>query len=203
MEVSVSKVAIDERGELLPGFGTMSRNWKWIVLRGVLALGLGLVCFLFPVSALFAFTMVFAAYAAVDGILSLVAAVNGARNKEERWWVYILRGVVGIAVAALFVMMPIGMTISYALMTLVMLSVWAIMTGALEIAAAVRLRKEIEGEWLMGLSGLLSLLLGTCIGILLFVDPLATLPSAAWVIGTYAIIAGVVLLSLGLRLRKA
>ncbi|KAK0335467.1 hypothetical protein LTR94_012557 [Friedmanniomyces endolithicus] len=181
----------------------MSRNWKWIVLRGVLALGLGLVCFLFPVSALFAFTMVFAAYAAVDGILSLVAAVNGARNKEERWWVYILRGVVGIAVAALFVMMPIGMTISYALMTLVMLSVWAIMTGALEIAAAVRLRKEIEGEWLMGLSGLLSLLLGTCIGILLFVDPLATLPSAAWVIGTYAIIAGVVLLSLGLRLRKA
>lgn len=203
MEVSISKVTIDERGELLPGFGTMSRNWKWIVLRGVLALGLGLVCFLFPVSALFAFTMVFAVYAAVDGILSLVAAVNGARHKEDRWWVYILRGVIGIAVAALFVMMPVGMTIGYALMTLVMLSVWAIMTGALEIAAAIRLRKEIEGEWLMGLSGLLSLLLGTSIAVLLFVDPLATLPSAAWVIGTYAIIAGVVLLSLGLRLRKA
>ena len=66
--------------------GTLRRNWGWIVFRGVLALALGVVSFLFPLSALFAFAMVFAAYAGADGILSMVAAVRGSRRKEERWW---------------------------------------------------------------------------------------------------------------------
>ncbi|AKH18729.1 membrane protein (plasmid) [Sphingomonas sanxanigenens DSM 19645 = NX02] len=183
--------------------GTLRRNWGWIVFRGVLALALGVVSFLFPLSALFAFAMVFAGYAGADGILSLVAAVRGARRKEERWWAYVIRGIIGIATAVLFLLMPVAMTAGYALATLIMLAVWAIVTGALEIAAAVTLRKVIRDEWLMGLSGALSVAVGIMIVVLLVIDPLTTLPSAAWVIGTYAIIAGVVLLGLGFKLRRA
>jgi len=183
--------------------GTLRRNWGWIVFRGVLALALGVVSFLFPLSALFAFAMVFAAYAGADGILSMVAAVRGARRKEERWWAYVIRGIIGIATAVLFVLMPEVMTVGYALVTLVMLAIWAIVTGTLEIVAATSLRKEISGEWLMGLSGALSVVLGIVIIILLVLDPLTTLPSAAWVIGSYAIFAGVVLLGLGFKLRRA
>jgi uncharacterized membrane protein HdeD (DUF308 family) len=186
-----------------PMLGTLRRNWGWIVLRGVLALALGVVSFLFPLSALFAFAMVFAAYAGADGIVSLVAAVRGARRKEERWWAYVIRGIIGIATAVLFILMPEVMTVGYALATLVMLAIWAIVTGALEIVAATSLRKEISGEWLMGLSGALSVVLGIVIIVLLVLDPLTTLPSAAWVIGSYAIFAGVVLLGLGFKLRRA
>lgn len=203
MEIPIKSTADEGLGLAGAGLETLRRNWKWIVLRGVLALALGIVALLFPITALFAFAMVFAAYAAADGIFSLVVAVRGARRKEDRWWVYVLRGIIGIATGALFVVMPAEMTIGYAAMTLILLAVWAIVSGTLEMYAAVRLRQAIEGEWLMGVSGALSVILGLAIVALMILDPLATLPSAAWVIGTYAVIAGVVLLVLGLRLRKA
>jgi uncharacterized membrane protein HdeD (DUF308 family) len=203
VRVKINAVSDEPEAVSQPMLGTLRRNWGWIVFRGVLALALGVVSFLFPLSALFAFAMVFAAYAGADGILSMVAAVRGARRKEERWWAYVIRGIIGIATAVLFLLMPVAMTAGYALVTLIMLAVWAIVTGALEIAAAVTLRKVIRGEWLMGLSGALSVAVGLMIVVLLVIDPLTTLPSAAWVIGTYAIIAGVVLLGLGFKLRRA
>ncbi|WP_245648935.1 HdeD family acid-resistance protein [Sphingomonas sanxanigenens] len=203
VRVKINAVSDEPEAVSQPMLGTLRRNWGWIVFRGVLALALGVVSFLFPLSALFAFAMVFAGYAGADGILSLVAAVRGARRKEERWWAYVIRGIIGIATAVLFLLMPVAMTAGYALATLIMLAVWAIVTGALEIAAAVTLRKVIRDEWLMGLSGALSVAVGIMIVVLLVIDPLTTLPSAAWVIGTYAIIAGVVLLGLGFKLRRA
>ncbi|WP_241231379.1 HdeD family acid-resistance protein [Sphingomonas koreensis] len=203
VRVKINAVSDEPEAVSQPMLGTLRRNWGWIVFRGILALALGVVSFLFPLSALFAFAMVFAGYAGADGILSLVTAVRGARRKEERWWAYVIRGIIGIATAVLFLLMPVAMTAGYALVTLIMLAVWAMVTGALEIAAAVTLRKVIRGEWLMGLSGALSVAVGIMIVVLLVIDPLTTLPSAAWVIGTYAIIAGVVLLGLGLKLRRA
>lgn len=189
-------------GKARAGASLLSRNWGWFVVRGVLALLLGAVAVLFPVSALFAFTMMFAVYAGADGLLSTIAGVRGATRNEERWWALVLRGIVGIAVAVLFVLMPFAATVSYALVTLGMLSAWAILAGVLEIAAAIRLRKEIEGEWLLGLSGALSIVLGLAVPVALAVTPFATILSVAWVIASYAIIAGVVLIGLGLRLRR-
>jgi uncharacterized membrane protein HdeD (DUF308 family) len=154
------------------------------------------------VSALFAFTMLFAAYAGADGLLSMVAGVRGATRKEERWWALILRGIIGIAVAALFVLMPFAATVSYAVATLSLLSACAIVTGILELVAAIRLRKEIEGEWLLGLSGALSILLGLAVPAALLWNPPATILSVAWVIAMYAVIAGVALIGFGLRLRQ-
>ncbi len=146
--------------------------------------------------------MVFAAYALVDGLFSVISGIKGARRKEERWWALILRGLVGIAVGVLFVLMPLVTTISYAIVSLGLLAVWSIFTGVFEVAAAVKLRKEIKGEWLLGLSGLLSILLGMVIPLVLTLYPAATILSVAWLIGVYALAAGVALLLQGLRLRR-
>jgi uncharacterized membrane protein HdeD (DUF308 family) len=177
-----------------------ARNWGWLVVRGVLALALGVAAILFPLGALYAFTLLFAAFAFVDGIASLVAGVRGARA-GERWGALVFRGIVGIAVGVLFVLMPMISTLSYAYVTIAMLAAWSVIAGLLEIQAAVRLRKEIEGEWLLGLSGAVTVLLGIAIIVLVMPNPAATLLSAAWLIAIFAIISGLVLVAQGLRLR--
>ena len=182
--------------------GTLERNWSWVALRGGLAVVLGVLAILFPASALFAFTMIFAAFALVDGLFSVMSGIKGARRKEERWWAMILRGLIGIAVGVLFVLMPFVSTISYAVASLALLAVWSIFTGVFETVAAVKLRKEIKGEWLLGLSGLLSILLGAAIPFVLALYPAATILSVAWMIGVYALAAGIVLLLQGFRLRR-
>lgn len=200
--ISTTVTMAEAGSDVRIGASVISGNWGWFVLRGVLAVVLAVVALLFPLSALFAFTMLFAAYVGADGVLSTIAGIRGARRKQERWWALVLRGIVGIGVVALFAAMPFATTVGYALATLSILSAWAILTGVLELVAAVRLRQEIEGEWLLGLSGALSVLLGLAVPVALYLNPAATLLSVAWVIATYATIAGLVLIGLGLRLRK-
>lgn len=182
--------------------GFLDDNWGWLALRGGLALVLGVLAIIFPASALFAFTMVFAAFALIDGLLSLASGIGGARHKHEKWWALIARGLVGILVGILFILMPYVTTIGYALASLALVAIWSIFTGLFEIAAAVKLRKEIEGEWLLGLSGLLSVLLGMAIPIVLALYPAATILSVGWLIGVYALAAGIVLIGQSFRLRR-
>lgn len=177
-------------------------NWGWMLGRGILALILGVLAIIFPASALYAFTLVFAAFLFVDGAFSLASGIRGATRNEKRWWAYMLRGVAGLIVGILFVLMPLIMTIGYAFATLVLLAAWSIAAGILEIAAAVRLRKEIKGEWLLALSGTLSILLGFGVMILFALYPAASILSVAWMIGVYALAAGVVLIVQAFRLRK-
>src|SRR3546814_19553418 len=115
------------------GVPLLNHNWGWFVVRGVLALTLGVVAFLFPVSALFAFTMVFAAYAGADGLLSTIAAVRGATRQEERRWTLILRGLTGLAVAVLFVLMPFLAPPTSTLPTLSVLSASPILPDVLHL----------------------------------------------------------------------
>ena len=174
------------------------RSWAWLVFRGCLAIALGVSAMLFPASALFAFTMLFAGFAFVDGLVSMMTGVTGPWGSDTGRWALIFRGLVGILVAACFVLMPYVTTISYALASLALLAAWSIFTGMLEIAAAVKLRSQIGREWLLGLSGFLSILLGLAIPLLLTVYPGATLLSAAWMIAAYALVAGAVLIVQGI-----
>lgn len=183
--------------------GLLGRNWGWLVFRGVLALVLGVLALFFPAGAVFGFALVFAAYAGADGIVSLIAGIRGATHKGERWGQLIFSGIIGIAVAVLFVVMPGIATISYALITVALIAFWAIFTGLFEVAAAIRLRKAIKGEWLLALSGVASVLLGTALWVAIIVEPLVSLLSVGWMIGVYALVAGVVLIVLGLRLRNS
>ena len=179
-----------------------ARNWGWFLFRGVIALLLGIAAILFPLSAVFIFTLLFAAFCFVDGIASLVAGIRGAREPGHRWGALVFSGIVGILIGILFLIMPLVATFSYAFVVLVMLAAWSIITGVLEIAAAVRLRREMEGEWLLGLSGLISVLLGIGIIALVIPYPAATILPAAWLIALFAFISGIVLIAQSLRLRS-
>jgi uncharacterized membrane protein HdeD (DUF308 family) len=172
------------------------------MLRGVVALLLGIGAIVFPLSAVFAFTMLFAAYCFIDGVASLVAGVRGAREPGHRWGALVFSGVVGVLIGILFLMMPLVATITYSFLVLLMLATWAIVTGGLEIAAAIRLRKEIEGEWLLGLSGAISMLLGIAVLVLVLPYPAASILSAAWLIAFFAFSTGIVLIVQALRLRR-
>jgi uncharacterized membrane protein HdeD (DUF308 family) len=177
-------------------------NWKWFMLRGVLALLLGAGAIVFPLSAVFAFTMLFAAYCFIDGVASLIAGIHGGQEPGHRWGALVFSGIIGILIGVLFLVMPLIATITYAFIVLVMLAAWAIITGILEIAVAVRLRREIEGEWLLGLSGAISVLLGIGVIVLVIPYPAASILSAAWLIAVFAVGTGIVLVAQALRLRS-
>lgn len=182
------------------GVSVATRNWKWFLVRGILALVFGVLALIFPFGAILAFTLVFAAYALVDGIASVIAAFRG--DGTGPWWAQLLRGVVGVAIGAVFILMPILATIGYAVFALAMLAAWAIVTGIFEIVAAIRLRKEIQGEWMLLLSGILSVVLGLAIPVVLLANPLATILTVGWLIGVFVLIEGGILLLLALRLRR-
>lgn len=184
------------------GAGLLARNWGWFMLRGILALAIGVIAILYPASALAAFTLIFAAFAVVDGFFSIVAGVRGARTSSDRWWELILRGIVGISIGLLFLAAPVVVVISYAVASLVLLAIWSVATGVFEISAAVRLRREIKGEWLLALSGMLSMLLGIAVPLILLFFPAAAILSVGVMMGIYALAAGIVLIALALRLRR-
>ena len=177
------------------------RLWGWILARGILALMLGVLALKWPLGTLFAFTLLFAAYAFVDGLASLVGGLQGASAGERRTGL-VLQGILGIIVGVIFVAMPLLATFTYAWTTILLLAFWSVMSGIFEIAAAIRLRKEIEGEFLMFLSGFFSLLLGCAIVYFAVRNPAVTILSAAWLIAVYALASGLVLVVLAFRLRS-
>jgi uncharacterized membrane protein HdeD (DUF308 family) len=176
-----------------------SRAWVWWALRGVLAITLGALAFIFPVSAVFAFAMLFAAYALVDGFAALAV---GLRH-ERRSWPLLLSGAAGIVTAVLFLLAPAIFTLSYAVLLPSLAAAWAIITGGLELAAAISLRGKTDGVLLLGISGLLSLLLGAAVLAVVVLNPLVTVVTTAWMIGAYALIGGAALIAFALSLRRS
>ena len=179
-----------------------AHNWIAFLIRSILWIGLGVIAILYPISALFAFTFLFAIVAGVDGVASIIGAVKGAKEKTDRWGWLILRGLAGIAIAVIFVLMPLMMTVSYAFVAVAMISVWAILTGVMEIGAAIRLRKEIKGEIWLILAGVISLLLGVFVVWMLLTMPEQTFLALGWLFGFYAAFFGAMMLMLGFRLRR-
>ncbi|HEU5483213.1 MAG TPA: DUF308 domain-containing protein [Sphingomicrobium sp.] len=180
-----------------------AHNWGWFLFRGLLALVVGILAILYPFSAVTAFALLFAAFAFVDGIGLVISGISGARNHRERWVSLVLAGVVGIAVGVIYLVWPALATISYALILLFMIAAWALVSGVAQIAAAIRLRDVIEGEWLLGLSGLITALLGLGILYVTATVPGASILSVGWMIGFYALIVAVTLIALALRLKRA
>ena len=171
----------------------LGRNWGWIVLRGVAAVLFGILAFALPGITLAVLVIVWGAYALADGILALIAAYR-VRDQGKPFWSLVIVGLLGIAAGIVTFIWP-GMT---ALVLLMFIAAWAVVMGIFQIVAAIRLRKEIKNEWLLGLSGVLSVLFG----IIMFVQPGAGALAVIWVIAAYAIVFGILLIWLGLRLKK-
>ena len=170
----------------------LARNWWALVLRGVLAIVFGVLAFVNPGLTLSTLILLFGAYSLVDGVFAIIAGLRAAQ-RHERWWPFALEGLASIVVGILAFVMPLAA--AFAL--LMIASAWSIVTGVLRIAAAIRLRREINGEWLLILNGLLSV----AFGIVIVLFPGAGLVTLVWLIGMYAIIFGVILVALGFRLR--
>lgn len=172
--------------------GRLPMRWWAIMLRGLLGILLGIVAFFMPVATLLALVYLFGAYVFFDGVFNLMAAWRHT-NGQKPWWALLLSGIAGIGATAISFVWP-GLT---ALALVYVVSAWALITGGLQIAAAVKLRKEIEGEWLLALSGLLSIALG----FLLVFLPEAGAIGLVWYLGAYAVVFGILMVALSWRLR--
>jgi len=187
---------------LVPGGSTAPGNWGWYLARGLLLIVLGLLAAFMPAAALFVFALMFAAFSFADGVLNIIAGVRGATHHQQRWWALILSGLVGVMVGVLFVGFPVLSSIAYATVAVLLIAFWAIATGVAEISAAIRLRREIAGEWLLGLSGTVSVLLGLVLLWIAMGNPAVSVVSVGWLIALYAMVAGIALLLLALRLHR-
>lgn len=170
----------------------LARNWWAVALRGVLAILFGVFAFLGPGITLAALILLFGAYSLVDGVFAIIAGLRAAQ-RHERWWPFALEGLLSIVVGILVFVIPAAA----ALALLYLISAWSIVTGLFRIAAAVRLRREIQGEWLLILNGVLSV----AFGVILALFPGPGLVTVVWLIGIYAIVFGVILLALAFRLK--
>ncbi|MGI9073413.1 MAG: HdeD family acid-resistance protein [Bryobacteraceae bacterium] len=171
----------------------LANNWWSLVIRGLIAIVLGILTLLWPGITVGALVILFGAYAFIDGIVN-IAGVGRASKTHERWGVLVIEGVIGIAAALVTFAWP-AIT---AIVLVYVIAAWAIVTGIFEILAALRLRKHISGEWLLALAGVASIVFG----VLLIAAPLVgALVIAIW-IGVYELIFGGMLVGLGLRLRS-
>jgi uncharacterized membrane protein HdeD (DUF308 family) len=171
----------------------LSRNWWALAIRGVAGIIFGILAFVMPGITLTALVLLFGAYAITDGIFAIIAAVNAA-GKAKRWWALLIEGILSIIAGILTFILP-GIT---ALFLLYLIAFWAILTGVFAIVSAIRLRKEITGEWLLILTGIASV----AFGFLLLLFPGAGALAVIWWIGAYALVTGALMLGLAFRLRS-
>ncbi|HEX2621963.1 MAG TPA: HdeD family acid-resistance protein [Phototrophicaceae bacterium] len=170
----------------------MSKSWWVFLLRGILSILFGITALIMPGLTLATLIIVFGVYAVIDGVATIFYAFS-TRQSDENWWMHLLEGIIGIIAGVLIVTWP-GIT---AITLILVIAFWAIMTGIMQIAAAIRLRKEIDNEFWLGLSGLLSIIFG----ILAFRFPGDGALALIWLIGIYAIVFGGFFIGLALKLR--
>jgi uncharacterized membrane protein HdeD (DUF308 family) len=171
----------------------LNRNWWVLALRGLAAVIFGVLAFIWPGITLLSLTLLFGAYALAHGILALVMAFKAPKGQPHSGSL-IFEGVVSIVAGMLAFMWP-GLT---TLTLLFLIAAWAILNGVLEIVAAIRLRKEIRGEWLLVLAGILSL----AFGLLILAWPGAGALAVVFWIGSFAIVFGAMLIGLAFRMRR-
>jgi uncharacterized membrane protein HdeD (DUF308 family) len=165
----------------------IARNWALILMRGLAAIAFGIVCFVLPVISLLALVLLWGVYSLVDGVSAIIWGVRA------RWGSMVAVGVVSVLAGLIALVWP-GIT---ALALLYLIAAWAIVRGATEIAAAIRLRRRIKNEWLLVIGGIASIAFGT----LVVAFPGTGALSVLWLIGSFAVIFGALAVGLSLRLR--
>jgi uncharacterized membrane protein HdeD (DUF308 family) len=167
-----------------------AQNWGVFVLRGILALALGVLAFAAPAPTLAALIFVIAAYAIVDGILAIAFGVVAPGGPQ---WLLVIAGILGIAIGVYTVVSPQVTAVALVLL----IGSFAIVRGVAEVGTAIWLRNLIESAWLYVLSGIVSIVFGA----FLIVAPGDGAFAVLFVIGFYALFAGVMYVAIGLRLR--
>jgi len=174
-------------------FELLGRYWWVVLIRGLLAILFGVCAFVWPGITLLSLVLLFGAFALVDGSFAVVAALSGRRHSGE-WWLLLLAGLLGIAIGVLTYHNPAITTLALVLY----IAAWAMVRGIFEIVTAVRLREQIEGEWLMALGGVASI----AFALLVLWAPGAGALAMLWMIAAWAVFFGTVLVVLAFRLRS-
>ncbi len=177
----------------LPLAKAMAQSWWVLLLRGLFAIIFGLCAWFLPGVSLAVLIIMFGAFSLADGVLGIWMAISG-RQHNNHWWVLLLWAISSLVVGLCALFAP-GVT---AVVLLWLIAGWSIIVGALQIAAAIRLRQELQGEWRLVLSGVL----GVLFGIALFAWPAAGILTLLWLIGAFAILVGVLLVVLGFKVRS-
>lgn len=172
---------------------SLCNRWWLLLLRGLAAILFGILCFVQPGLSLATLVLLFGAYSLVDGVLGVLVAVVG-RKEIEDWWVLLLWALSSIAIGILTFSAP-AIT---GLILLFYIAAWAIVSGVLQVALAIRIRKEIDGEWFLIVTGIISI----AFGLFLMARPGDGALTVIWIIGGYATILGVALVFLSMRLRN-
>jgi uncharacterized membrane protein HdeD (DUF308 family) len=167
-------------------------SWWVLALRGVLAVLFGVLALAWPDMTLLVLVGLFAAYALLGGAAAVAGALR--RRGTDGWWLTLLLGLVSIAAGVFAIFFPGTTTLALVLV----MGVNALITGAIDIALAVRLRKVIRGEWLLALSGLVAIVFGAIV----VAVPAAGAVALVWLVAFYAIVTGVLLLGLAWRERR-
>ena len=170
-----------------------ARNWWIYIIRGVLALIFGMYAWFMPGIAMKILLMFFGIFVLIEGIFAIVGSIAG-RKYSEVWWIVLLEGIAGLALG-LFTLTRPGYV---ATVIVIFIAVWAIWGGLFRILAAIRLRKELDSEWLLVFGGIVSILFG----LMLFRHTGAGIVAISWLIAFFASMFGVLLISFGIKVKK-
>ena len=170
---------------------SLAKHWWVLALRGIAAIVFGVLAFAWPGITVVSLVILYGAYAFVDGVFSIFAAIGGG-TPAPRWWLAVV-GILGVLAGLIAFANPVLVGIYL----LWFIGAWALVSGVMEIIGAIRLRKEIDNEWMLILHGVISVLFG----ILMLVEPLTAALALIWVIGAYAIAAGLIMIALAFKLK--
>jgi uncharacterized membrane protein HdeD (DUF308 family) len=178
----------------------ISKYWWVFCLRGLLAIVFGLAALLWPALTLGVMVLLFGLFALFEGLLTIILSLK--KGTEKGGWTLLFEGLAGILVCVIVLLGASLGSILWPRVAAVMLvfyiAGWAILAGLFKIITAFRIRREMKGEWMLGLSGLISIL----VGLILIFRPEAGVLAVAWLIGIYAIFIGILLSLLGLKIHK-
>ena len=170
----------------------LASNWWTVLLRGIVAILFGLLAIFWPEISISVLVLLFGIFAIADGIFSIISELR-RYGERARWWVLVFEGLAGLGIGIVAIIWPQITAVVF----IYLVAFWGLITGVLEILAAIRLRNALEGEWILVLTGLLSIALG----ILFILYPNAGLIAMIWILGIYAILFGILLIALSFKLR--
>jgi uncharacterized membrane protein HdeD (DUF308 family) len=183
--------SLDRSGREAAMSALLAQNWWAIALRAVFAIVFGLIALVVPGATILSLVLFFSAYMLVDGVLGIIAAARAA-GRDQRWGLLVLEGLLNVATGVVAFVWP-GLT---AVVFVLMLAVWSLLTGILMVVAAFRLNPAFGRGWLI-FSGIVSVLFGVALAI----APVVGLVVLTWWLGAYAVAFGITLLVLAFKLR--
>jgi uncharacterized membrane protein HdeD (DUF308 family) len=171
----------------------LGRIWWVLALRGIVAIIFGVIALIWPGLTLRALVITFGAFALIDGIFTTGIGI-ASYGQRQRWWAILLEGAAGIVIGVLSLVRPDTAALAFVYVC----ATWLLLRGVLAVIGAFQIRKVIHGEWMLALSGVVSIALG----LLLIASPATGALSLTLLAGSYAVLLGILLLALALRLRK-